>query len=749
MITENSPKGIDEKLQLEEPELWDVDDFRRHKRMAVARGNTALKAIFENTRTDLPKLIAGIRWSKLRMPYADFAKATGMSPNGYKPMEKDRGPQNLPHRAKYTKLLAHWEKQGISSGIREQLLDLLTCPELLEQDPSCIDLLSAIGHIRSQSGNLLGVQQMNNFYQRVGYECGHKNVARQFGKAYGKKNVYNTVWQRAKTDTVPDYVEVVQLVNVMYAGRGKEMKAKHALRRAQGEAIWSMAKKRKYLECTIEEPLAEFLVLLERDLATDAGITLTAEALRTQYDMGPQNADLLIRCELIGSDAIEPLLGRWMDDATRKRFLRLWNDARGTEKKRNSFGALAGEAMDERGYTAADLATLLRVQAPEERGKKAHKDRSQRYRGDSEVHRVLFDNRVSNQIAVEALTQLLARDADHADELRETYIRERERYLRRTGAWISGEGFTMRIKRELANVDMNELALHFLPRAQHGNRAAVKDKNHELQRLERGEGKEHKISFGEIMPILEKLANERAAAAIARIEELDVMDESLKKFATVQEMASNLIKGKKGAGSVSDAMRNIAQNDSLWLRADLVTKMAEGEFVPALPPLRTMGKATVDTVLPEEVVRDWHVQFPHQLERGAMDIGKFTQPLPRVLCTLLATKEASAIRFFEQRVLGIVPTHGTKMLRDLEEGNPVDWKYIHKILLAMGLQPFQIAYRLAKGLYDSPTGDVETVLAELVPVLQKQKLEIHPVNLPGLTSAELKPYQKNVTKKRR
>ena len=192
----------------------------------------------------------------------------------------------------------------------------------------------------------------------------------------------------------------------------------------------------------------------------------------------------------------------------------------------------------------------------------------------------------------------------------------------------------------------------------------------------------------------------------------------------------------------------MGKNDRQWLRSNLITRMAEGKFVPALPPLRVMAKSTIDVLLTQDVVRDWHAQFPHQLKKGAMDIGTFTQPLPRVLCTLLATKEASAIRFFEDRVPGIVPTQGTKMLRDLEEGKPIEWKYIHKILLATGVLPGQIPYRLAKALHDCGTGGTDAVLAELVPVLQQQNLDIHPVNLPGLTLEELEPHWQRTARRR-
>lgn len=725
----NFPKGIDDKLALDEPREWDVEAFKGYDRMAVARGNAALRRIFAETRTDLPKLIASVRWSELRAPYKDFARACGMSSNGYQPMERDLEPRMMPHRSKYTRLLAHWKRKGISTGVREQLLDLLTAPELLELDDACADLLSAVEHVRSQSLDVLGPRQMHAFYQRVGYDCGHATVERSF------PSLYNTVWQRESTGVVPSCLEVVSLIDTVYAGRGVEMRRMHALRRAQGEAIWRGVKKNQYLERTIEEPLAEFLVTVEKDLATSHGLTLTAETLREQYGFGHLHAGKLIQNELIEVQSIRGPAKNMMSKNILGAFFRQWNAAYTAERRRKSFGALASIAMDERGYTAADVAKLLNVQAPEQRGKAAPEKRSQRYRSDGEVRSVLFHNHVSRQISVEALVRVLARDETHAGELRDAYVRERERHFRRTGAALSGRGLTMRIMRELANVEMKELALRFLPPGAQKNPAAVREKDLELQRLERAEGKNHRITYGHVFRILERLAADHEREAMERIDTLDTVPESLKSFSTVQQMAANLIAAMKGATFVSDAMRNIATDDSLWLRSDLITKMAQGTFVGALPPLRVMTKGVLDAALPEEVVRDWHTRFPEELQKGVMEFGMFTRPLPRVLCTLIATKDADPMRFFERRVPGMVPTSGTRYLRDLERDDPVEWKYIHKILLAAGLQPSAIAYRLAKGLHDG--GSVPTVVATLIPELVQQKQEVHPVSLPGLTLQDL------------
>lgn len=734
----NFPKGINDKLTLDEPDLWDVDEFEGHERMAVSRGNTTLQQIFAETRTALPKLIASVRWSELRMPYRDFAIAAGMSPNGYKPMEKDRAPSAAPHRSKYTRLLAHWEKNNISVGVREQLLDLLAHPELIELHESCTDLLSAVQYIREQSLRLLGVSDMNAFYNHIGYDYGHAQVEKRF------PGFYNSIWQREKVGTVPDCLEVVQFVDTLYAGRSSKRREMHSLRRAQGEAVWSAVRKEQYRGRGIEEPLAEFLVLLEHHLATDHGVTFTAQAMRDEYGFGTLHAEKLTQSEWIEGEHVHALARSWMDRRTCSAFLHAWNEAYTIEQKRESFGRLASAAMDERGYTAADVAKLLNVLAPEERGKEAPKQRKQRYRPDSEVRGVLFHSRVSRQIAVEALLQVIARDDAHVDALRAAYFRERERFFRRTGASLKGDGRRMSIMRELANVDMNELARYFLPGNAQKDALAVREKNLELQKLERGEGKKHHITYARVFSILEKLAAERGEEALARVDALDEMDKSFTQFSTVQQMARNLIAGMKGAHAVSDAMREVARNDSEWLRYDLILHMAEGKFVSALPLLRTMAKGTLDSPLPEEVVRDWYERFPEELQRGTMTFGKVTRALPRVLCTLIATKEASPIRFFENRVPGVVPTHGTKHLRDLEKGKRIDWKWIHRYLLAMGLLPAHPSYRLAQGLYEQD-GNVDKVLSDLTPILRKQKQDVHPLHLPGLTMAELEQYQSRNT----
>lgn len=729
------PKGIDEKWDLKMPLLWDVDYFTKHRRMAVARGNDKFERIYKTTQTDVPKLIAWVRWLILQMPYGKFSRASHITQNGYKAMEKDRGPKNRPHRSKVTRLLAFWEKKGISTGIREQLLDLLTAPELLEAAPASTDLLSAIKEVRNDVKNILGPDQVADFYQRIGYECGHDRVEKHFPR------IYNTVWQRKRSRTIPDYLEVMQLVDVLYAGRSKEMQEKRNFRHAQGEALWSGAKQNYYRECTLEKPLADLLIVMERHLAWGHATTLTTESMVEHLTFNPAAAARLTQRELIEPNDVPLIVQKLFQGKSRTEFMSQWKQAYEDEQKRPTFGKLTSSAMAERGYTAADIANLLGIRSPEERGKDPQKKRLQRFRPDGEVRGVLFDNDVSKQIPVEAIVQLLSRDENEATVLRNAYISERARYYRRTGSWLEGDGFKMRMLRELANVDTKDLACHFLPSKQHGNKKIVHEKSMELQRLERNEGKQHVIPFKTVHAILEKIATERGEEALARVPKLNEISESLQEFSTVPEMAMNLMKAMKGANQVSEAMRDIAKDSSLWLTAPLIRDVSQGTYVCPLPSLRVMLKATLNRTLPEDIERDWHERFPKQLKRGVAEFSRCTRPLARVLTTLIATKEADPIRFFKDRVPGVVPTHGTKYLRDIEAGTPVEWKHIHKILLAVGLKSFDVPYQLAKGLYET-TGDVNSVLKSLVPVLRKAEKDVHPMQLPGLTSAELQSYKR-------
>lgn len=732
MANRGFPKGIDEKLDLSGPYVWDVDDFEGHDRMAVSRGNTALEKVFAQTESDLPKLIASVRWSIFRMPYKDYAKTVGMSTNGYTPLEKD--PRNSgSHREKITKLLTYWEKNCISSGVREQLLDLLLNPGLLKLDESCTDLLSGIEHTREQSMHLLGAKDVSAFYQRVGYELGHDTVEKEY------PSFYNTLWQRERTGTVPDFIEVMNFVETMYKGKGKDVTAMRTLRHAQGEAVWREARTNQYRDRTLEDPLAIVLAAAEIHIARRSGETMTAKSLGESFKLGSLNSERMIQSELIDTVDIDPVVRKVMKDEDTDALMESWDRAYAAELERLSFGRLCQDAMNDKGLTAADIGRLLDVKAPEERGKETS-GRKERYRPDAEVRNVLFRNHVSSQIPVEAVIQLIAVDDKHADSLRAAYFQERERFFRRNGYRKSGEGLKMRIERELANASMKKLAVNFVPKSKASDPKIVRQKDLELQKLERQEGGHKTVKFKDVFPVIQEIAAEVSEAALDRLSGMDEIDESLKQFESIEEMAVKLSKAMKGADAVSEAMRNISTLDSQWLRSDLITRMSEGKFVCALPSLRLMVQAVLEQKLPESVRRDWYERFPEQLEEGVPHFGTFKHPTAKAVCTLIASKDANPMDFFKQRVPSGVPTQGTKMLRSLNDGDRVEWEAVHKCLLAAGLRRGQATYSYFEQLHASG-GDIKATLKEIVPLLRRNGLEVHPINLPGILLKDLKGHR--------
>ncbi len=724
------PPGHDEKIPLEEPQLWKVGEFKSYERMAVSRGNTALHNVFENTRTKLPRLIATVRWSKLRMPLVGFAHAAGMSSNGYHPMEQDRKPTGRAHLSKYTRLLDFWEQNGISFGIREQLLDLLINPDFLELDESCVDLLTAIQHIRTQTQHLLTSNDMAAFYHRVGYDKGHAVIEQDF------PGLYSATWQWEKIGTVPEFLKLINFVETMYSGESEAVKQKRKLRMAQAEALFDVVKRNQYLGRTLEKPLADFLVAIEKDLAFDQATTLTAKSLGDKYHLSSSQSEKLIQMQLLPVGTIEPIARCVMDPATVEGFLKEWDKAYGTEMQRSKFGAECAGAMQEQGLNSADLGRLLEVKAPEFRGKQAKRSK-QRYRPDSEVRGVLSSNRVSSQIPVEALIQLIASGEYQANQLRNSYVSERKRFFVRNGYRKSGEGLRMCISRELAGASMSELARLFLPAEQRGDKQAVRQKDLELQRLERQEGTQHDITFAAVFVFLKQISDEKVAAALQRLSTIDEMDEKLKEFSTVPEMAHNLIVGMRGAKAISETMQSQARCKTQRVRPDLITKMSQGTYVPALPALRLMANCTVHRTLPLPVVLDWYQRMPEQLRQGLEHFGQFKQPLARVLCTLIATIEASPLRFFSTRVpsRGLVPELGTKHLRQINAGETVEWSYINQYLLAL-TEPGKIPYRLAQELYKNG-GNVKQAAATLLPEIQAGQADVNAMTLPGLLPAEL------------
>ncbi len=754
------PPAWDERLSLDldDVELRDVEDFKGFARMAVSRGNTAFLEGYRNAESRLARMMMIVRWTLFHSPSKDFAKKVGLSTHGYVSTEKDTEGR-MPQFHTYHRALEYWKKKGIAQGIRDQMLDLLTMPELFEQkkpkkkeryDPQPT-LLEKIEEVRTDASILLSDKHANAFYHRIGFETGHPNVEKHFPK------FWNRLWQREKIGTVPLAVELLEVIKSMYAGNGKAATQLRALRMAEGKALWTEVKQNQYRGRGIELPLAELLAKMELDLAenfewrigegrekTVEPMTLTAEALREAYGMQPVHAQALIQCEIVDYDEIKLFVSRIFDPKSLKKFETAWKVAHSAEKARVGFGTKAEQAMEARGFNYKLLYDLLVTDKETGRTKQKTPDEAEtRTRPENVIRHIIHDNAQSSDISIESLLRILTRDDTAYRELRELYIAERERYYRRIGNRLEGDGLRMRILRELANMSMRDLAMYFLSASERKDKVTVHKKDLELQRLERNESKTHAISYKRVFAILDATTLERAEEAGRSLKTLGKFPEALKSWTTVQELAGNAVAGMKGAAYVSEAMEKYAAADSSdCLRPDLILDAASGKFVPPLRCFRVMAQGVAEKTLTPDVVLDWYERFPGQLEKGCpvFSPSKFQSPLSRALCTMIGSLDSNLIKFFD-RVEGIRGTQGTQLIFRIDAGecDEKDWQIVRKILLGAGLKSSTIKWQFAELLFKNGQ-NVDAALEELVPRMKKLGISITSEQLPGIATKDLKKY---------
>ncbi|PIR54585.1 hypothetical protein COU75_00090 [Candidatus Peregrinibacteria bacterium CG10_big_fil_rev_8_21_14_0_10_42_8] len=757
--TPTFPPDWDERMLPDKDsiQLWDTENLEDQERMAIERGNQRLLEICRETKSMLPKIIAVMRWSELGLTIDDAKVAVGLSGHGYKTLETDLEGR-WPMFFTYEKLFQFWKNEtDISLGIREQCLDLLSFPHIFEQEnpkrgeiynpqPTLLDIIE---QSRSGIGHVLNHHDMNAFYHRLGYDVGHEHINDNF------KGHWSRLHTRKDYGTVPPAVEVMTVVDTLY----DDDPQMHALRLAEGEGLWCEIKMNQYRERGVEDLMAKLLTGIEFDTAKhwewnyndgntkwSEPMTFRAEAIKEVYGLTDLPSQRLTQTEYVEWEEIEHIARGVIPTEQLDEFERDWKTDYEVEKKRQSFRSVAIEAMENRGLNYKSIADVLGLKIDDTRRQKADDERSTRDRPEAQIRQIICYNRQSSSVAIEGILRCLAQGEEEYEHIRQIYIEERKRYYKRTGAAITGDGLHMRILRELGNVSMEDLAKRFLPQKSHNDKVAIRKKDLELQKLERQEGKTHAISFEKVYAIIEKEIQKRAEEVEEAIAKLDAFPEDLKVFTSVEQMAANCIKGMKGAVYVNEAMENNTGNDAMWLRSDVVQNIAEDGFVPTLPSLRLMAKSTTDQVLPVAVIRDWYEKFPEQLQKGSPHFSHnfpVTEPLARSLCTMMSAKDASIIQFFE-RTQGITPTHGTKLVRDIESGdipsNKMEW--IRKIAIAAGYKPRygdrdpSVEYRFLEELYINGQ-NMQKALAVVIPLLKIEKRDIHPINLPGTSLQEI------------
>lgn len=769
MNTKHFPSGWDERvpLDLESIPLWDPMQYTSHVQSHTARGNKSFKELWSETETMLPKLMAYYRWAVFGIPQKNFASFVGLSPHGYRRCELDL--EGMPQFHIHEQCLAFLRINKISVGIQEQFLDLRAMPNRFEQsnretgelyEPSKT-LLQTIEEVRKGIGEAFMPADLINFYYRIGFCRGHETMQKKLRTDAGQKDFFGMQYARSYTlDTVPKAPEVLQVIDVMYDGTTTEEKQLHALRRAEGEGLWMEVKKQQYRRRGIEEVLAELLTRMELEYAKnwewhecdDTGtqeikaMTLTAEAMRTVHNVDDLASQLLVKCEMVKWQAIETAAQALFLPDEYELFKAAWESAYTLEQDRYCFRNIALQSMQHRKYSYKNLADLLGVKILEENRKLPEAERLQRDRPESTLRNIILFNSQSTQVPIESLLRILTNNEEEYGELRGLYEQERTRHYYRTGATLAGAGLQMRILRELANMSTSALALHFLPEQDQENTANIRQMDLELQALERDEIHKLKnptVTHARVTQILEAAILQREQEAYVAVGKFNEFPEMLKEFTAVSQMATNCIRGMNGAIHVSDAMRDIAEHDSLWLRPDVIQEVADGTYVPPLPCLRYMSKGTINMGLSLKVIEDWYCKFPYQLMKGVSGFSHrqlFTQPLPRALLTLIASKDATPIRFFK-RTEGIVPKVGTKLILEFENENidVQDWQKVRKILYAVGIHESHPTWTIIQYLFEHEQ-DMNGAIKAVLPLLTKLRYLITPQNIPGVLSAELEAF---------
>jgi hypothetical protein len=754
------PTGWDERTipEVDEPMIWSEEGLDGHDLKRIRLANKFfLEVIQQKTQTMLPKIIATFRWSEFQLTVKDIAPLIGVSANGYHPMEADLGDRQIQFHT-YEYLLEFLETRGISRGIREQILDLLTMPRYFEQEnpgegnayEKPITLLNVIDNVRKGEAPAFDLTDMIAYYHRIGYDIGHPEMLER------RKGIWDDAHSRGYDGTLPKACEIFEVVDAAYPGDTGVDKKMNTLRTEEGVGIWTSARRTLYRSLDVEEPLGQLLTAMEMDLATHwqwddtedkdkpvKPMTLTAEALSTVYGIDPLPSSRLVQTELVDWEDIEHVAAKLIPSGKRKQFKKDWQAAYETECERYSFPNESVAAMAGHGYNTRNVADILGLKIDEDRRQKREDEREQRDRPEAVIRTIMLFNRQSGQVAIEGLLRVLARDEDHYQELRMLYEIERERYYKRQGEKLHGDGMHMRLLRELANVTTKDLALRFAPVKDRKNPTKLrKFETDVIQKVERQEITDPRVTFEKISPILEEAIAKEKDRVLEAIEKFDDFPEDLKEFATVRQMAKNCVTGMRGGGAamVSDKMRNDARNDSDWLPGDLVQDMAAGNFVPPLPCARLMAKAVPETPLTKgcEVIRDWYRRFPDQLMVGCQKFAQgkpFTTPMARVLCTHIASVEANLIDFFTKRTSGITPTRGTRLLRTIEEEgcDEDDWQRVRKIMIGAENPVSSVPFLLGQELFHNG----QNVRAALRAIKKKHRgTEAHSSNFKGLLYRE-------------
>lgn len=647
-----TPHALSGPVDVEQPLLLPPDEAE------ATELNPLLEHVFAETSTALPKLIAQVR-TQLRLQPEAMAQAAGLSAYRYAPTERDAPDATKGTIDRYTGVLNAWRVRGVSEDVREQCLRLLN-----------------------------GDTTLYAFYLRMGADLGFETVNGQI------PNIWTRWQQRVKVPdglppAVPNVLEVLTHVATAYATTDdapKELQERYRQRREEADRLWQAEAEVMYEARTIPAPLRRFLVAAERYLAVEHHCTLTAKALREHLGFSLPQAQRLLICESVPWDAVELAVGD-VGLGTDVGFARAWLDMVAEDEARDSYERGVYQALGRRGYTLADCARWLGITTD------GSKDQS---RADNVVRTALDQGTNSAQVPPCALIALVAADAADGDRLTEVYRRDRERYYRRTGSWLRGPGLELRLRREWAGEGVALKPLADYLRGVLSKPVTEK----QLQQMEEKPDQADDAVRAEVLSALDALAAQRIRMACERrsIEERET--EERLGWKSVRSLTAAIMEVHGGAKPVSRLLRAEAEEQSLWLSAADVQRVAEGTLVPPLPVLCRLAQVGGNRPLPGRVTDTWFHAYPAWLRDRPQDPVLST--LARMLLTMIARVDAGNPRaFYEQRYLGGVGSHASMRLHKLAVGekDSLPREQVENTALSAGYEPGTLPYLLALSVH--------------------------------------------------
>ena len=694
-------------LDLREPVLLSTEGLESHDLRNTNRNNTMLTSVFKKTAKEYPspgaqiaRLVASVRWSELQLYRDDFAQEAGLGLPAVRRMEEQTG-DYWSERNMFTRVLECWSAYGVADDVREQLLDLL----------------------QQKHGSTFSA-----FYQRIMHEVGPE----RFDAALELSDVCRTLKRREYKGVLPAFQEVRDVISTLFRGRKKQMRALRNTRMTQAKDAWRDAKEQQLRDRTLEEPLVTFLSRLEMWLAEYGGKTMSQESL---YDCCNTVSTMMV---VVAENLTNGVFVPWKDvkdmarivctAEERKTMKQQWDAAWEAETKRPTCEKAFEQALLESGLQKRDLVYALDIRSMLQSEGSCD---SAEY-ACATIKRIIREGGVSKYGGLRSLVALVTDDPHRREELWDAYRRERERSFMRAGSCIEIDN-NVRILREYNGVAIDDLvdALHdndlFLDRSNGRLRSYLCD-------IEYGRiAAVPKKDIRSIGRVIEKLGKEKEDAALERKPCNGEVLFHCRTFDTVHDAARLLSESHGSAYALSQFVHDEASDPRLHLSPTHLKEVAQGRRYPALPVVQHMIECN-NVEMNEDVRREWFCVFPEQL--WTRPRRPLSRPLPRLLMTLLHSQYVHSTHFLEEQFCDGDQKFILRPIYSLEDGEWPTWESVSRILSALGLQQNSATWQLAYYLYWNDD-DVKGAIKHVKLRLEREKKDIHPIHVPGITAEEL------------